>query len=339
MKKVNSSVNNVAVRRLISRTSLGIRQKNLTRQVKPRLMSESSTKKHSYKRSARLVKDIFVPNRANNYRPHLARRVGLILVATFLMIINVSYFYIQNQRVLGDKTDITTVTLLTKTNTARAKENLASLTINVELTIAAQNRAKDMLARDYWSHTSPTGETPWDFITQAGYSYINAGENLARGFTNVDVVLQAWLNSPTHRANVLNDLYTDVGFAVLEGKMNGQDTILVVAEYGRSNNAGLAGVPNTNGEIIGTTTLVGTTEETGFWTRLTSGTHNLTSSLIFTLIILGIVAAVTVIAHFAHWRLSPRLAKTWRLHHALIKVCFVAVLTVGAILSYGGGMI
>ena len=120
--------------------------------------------------------------------------------------------------------------------------------------------------------------------------------------------------------------------------MDGQNTILVVAEYGRPETASLANAPN-SGQVMGATTTVGTTENPTFWTRLVDGTRNLTPSLIFTLVILAIVAVVTVIAHFAHWRLSPRLAKTWRLHHALIKVCFVAVLAVGALLSYGGGMI
>jgi hypothetical protein len=241
---------------------------------------------------------------------------------------------------LGDKTDVAETTLLEETNAARSKNNLPSLTIDTKLAVAAQAKAEDMLEKGYWSHTSPSGKTPWDFIAQSGYSYINAGENLARGFTSTDAVLKAWLASPTHRANVLSGLYTDVGFAVVEGEMDGQNTILVVAEYGRSNNvASLAGVPDTSGEIMGAATAVGVLETNNLWTRLANGTRNLTPSLIFTLVVLAIVATVAIIAHFAHWHLSPRMAKTWQLHHAMIKVCFVAILAIGAVLSYGGGMV
>ncbi|MCL2280347.1 CAP domain-containing protein [Candidatus Saccharibacteria bacterium] len=343
MKKTDSFVNNTAVRRLILRSTLGARQKSLGRATvrsrRASSLSKSPVKKSPPKRSAQFIKNTLIPNHNNNYRPHLVRRVGLMLIATFLVVLNLSYFYIEDRRVLGGQTDITIAALFAETNVARAKSNLPPLIVSDKLAAAAQSKAEDMLRTDYWAHTSPTGQTPWDFIAQSGYNYVYAGENLARGFTSTDAILRAWLASPTHRANVLGERYVDVGFAVVEGKMDGQDTILVVAEYGRLSNKSLIDAPNAGGQVTGMMTSVGMTETPSFWTRLVDGARNLTPSLIFTLAVLGLVTAVTVIAHFAHWRLSPRLAKTWRLHHALIKVCFVAVLTVGAILSYGGGMI
>ena len=361
MKRSEIFVNNAAVRRLIARTGLGVRQKSLARAARksprPQLNVQpfaNNSSRNSVKTSPRktsrnsapkpsrhFLKNLLVPTRANNYRPHLVRRAGLVLMAICLLLLNLAYFYIQQQRILGDKTDVNATSLLAKTNAARAKSDLPPLSENNALTAAAQSKAQDMLAKDYWSHNSPSGETPWNFIAGAGYVYLNAGENLARGFTNSDAIIAAWLASPTHRANVLSAAYVDVGFAAVEGEMDGRDTILVVAEYGRPEAAGVA-APNSGGETgetMGATTEVGATQTRNFWTRLADGARNLTPSLIFTLAVLALVAAVTVIAHFAHWRLSPTLAKTWKLHHALIKICFVAVLAVGAVASYGGGMI
>jgi len=346
MKKTNSSVNNVAVRRLVSRTSLGVRQKNLARaSAKSRQVSKTykSTAKSpaikQTKRPSQLIKNTFLPNHTNNYRPHLVRRAGLVLMAAFLIMLNLSYFYVQNQKVLGARTDVNTETLLAATNAARAKDNLSPLTANVELTAAAQSKAEDMLANGYWSHNSPTGKTPWYFIKNSGYSYSYAGENLARGFTSGDAVLQAWLASPSHRANVLDKDYTEVGMAVKTGYMNGQATTLVVAMYGRPTGAASMPAPNSGG-TSSVNTKIGTTENgESFWSLLARGIVDLTPSLIFTLAVLTIAAVVVIVAYLAHWKLSPRMKRTWRLHGALIKLSFIAFLMIGAILSYGGGVI
>jgi hypothetical protein len=105
--------------------------------------------------------------------------------------------------------------------------------MNSQLTQAAQLKAKDMFAKDYWAHNSPNGTMPWDFIKQAGYDYQYAGENLARGFTTSNDVVTAWMNSPEHRENMLSPNYHDVGFALQEGSLTGEpDTILIVEELG-----------------------------------------------------------------------------------------------------------
>ncbi len=105
--------------------------------------------------------------------------------------------------------------LLTDTNQQRTSRGLRALTTNSKLTTAAQNKAADMAAKDYWSHVSPTGKTPWAFITEAGYSYQTAGENLAYGFATSSDTVTGWMNSSEHRANILNTSYTNVGFGII----------------------------------------------------------------------------------------------------------------------------
>lgn len=143
----------------------------------------------------------------------------------------------QYPAVLGDSTSITTTQLLQYTNLEREANGLAPLNLNPELTKAAQLKAKDMFAKDYWAHVSPDGTTPWVWIRDSGYNYLYAGENLARGFDSSQGVVNAWMNSPEHKANLLSPNYTDIGFAVQDGTLTGTPTTLVVQEFGSPYNA------------------------------------------------------------------------------------------------------
>ena len=99
-----------------------------------------------------------------------------------------------------------------------------------------------MFAKNYWSHYGPDGATPWDFILASGYQYEYAGENLAKNFMFTDGVLDAWKNSPTHRENIMKGDYTEVGFAVVNGVLNGEETTLVVQLFGRPLNSSFSGI-------------------------------------------------------------------------------------------------
>src|SRR5207302_5413693 len=112
--------------------------------------------------------------------------------------------------VLGDSINIAAQDLLNLTNQERQKNGLAPLVMNDQLTNAAKMKAQDMFALNYWAHNSPTGTMPWDFIKKAGYDYEFAGENLARGFTSAPDIVTAWMNSPSHRENMLSPHYKDV---------------------------------------------------------------------------------------------------------------------------------
>jgi len=135
--------------------------------------------------------------------------------------------------VLGFATDITVEKLAELTNEQRQKNNLPPLTINSTLSLAAQKKAENMFQENYWSHYSPDGKTPWDFILGAGYKYEYAGENLAKNFLFSNGVVDAWMNSTTHRDNLLKKEYTEVGYAIVNGVLNGEQTTLVVQEFGK----------------------------------------------------------------------------------------------------------
>jgi uncharacterized protein YkwD len=120
----------------------------------------------------------------------------------------------QNKSVLGYATDMSVQSLLDDTNAQRIANGEAPLTINAQLDQAAQAKADNMAALDYWSHDTPSGQTPWSFITDASYDYQTAGENLAYGFDTAQDVVTAWMNSPEHRANMLDTTYQDIGFGL-----------------------------------------------------------------------------------------------------------------------------
>ena len=175
----------------------------------------------------------FVPHEENNFRAKSLHTdfLTVYLVIAFLMMIAFKQGSIHN--VLGFATDITIEKLAQLTNEQRQKNNLPPLTINSTLSLAAQKKAENMFQENYWSHYSPDGKTPWDFILGAGYKYEYAGENLAKNFLFSNGVVDAWMNSTTHRDNLLKREYTEVGYAIVNGVLNGEQTTLVVQEFGK----------------------------------------------------------------------------------------------------------
>lgn len=117
-------------------------------------------------------------------------------------------------------------------NQDRQKKGLKALKYNKKLERAAMLKAENMFKLQYWSHYGPNKESPWQFIIQSGYSYAYAGENLAKGFSDSKSVHDAWMASPTHRANILDAQFQEVGIAVLKGKLLGSDVFLVVQMFG-----------------------------------------------------------------------------------------------------------
>lgn len=117
-------------------------------------------------------------------------------------------------------------------NRSRTENNLPTLTNNAKLAAAAKAKADDMIKNDYFAHTSPTGVAPWAWMKQSGYQYKYAGENLAINFTNAKEEHSAWMKSKTHRDNILNQKYTEVGVAVVTGKIDGESSIVTVQMFG-----------------------------------------------------------------------------------------------------------
>lgn len=136
--------------------------------------------------------------------------------------------------VLAYATNMSAGGLLQATNTQRQQNGATTLSLNSQLTQAAQAKANDMATRNYWSHNTPEGTQPWVFVQNAGYQYLKAGENLAYGFDSSDEAIVGWMNSPTHKANLLDTAFKEVGFGIANNadyQSNGNQTI-VVAMYG-----------------------------------------------------------------------------------------------------------
>lgn len=163
------------------------------------------------------------------YWPYLP----MALIVSLGIVANTFWGTIQ-QYVLSYATNMSVSGLLQETNEERVAGALGGLTLNAKLNSAAQAKANDMAARDYWSHNTPEGDQPWVFISNAGYEYQSAGENLAYGFDSSTEAVIGWMNSPGHKANIMNTGYTEVGFGMADAadyQGTGPQTI-VVAMYG-----------------------------------------------------------------------------------------------------------
>lgn len=137
--------------------------------------------------------------------------------------------------VLSYATEMSRSALLESTNNRRVANGVGKLKLNDGLNAAALAKANDMKKRDYWSHNTPDGEEPWIFFEDAGYKYLKAGENLAYGFSTSDSTVTGWMNSPSHRDNMLDETFLEVGFGYVNSENfidKGPETI-VVAMYGR----------------------------------------------------------------------------------------------------------
>lgn len=119
-----------------------------------------------------------------------------------------------------------------KTNAERTSLAAQPLTRSPLLDEAAQLKAEDMAKNSYFSHYSPTGVSPWHWFEVVDYQYVHAGENLAVHFTDSAAVVEAWMNSPSHRANIVNGAYTEIGVGTAKGTYQGFDTVFVVQLFG-----------------------------------------------------------------------------------------------------------
>lgn len=161
---------------------------------------------------------------AKTYWPYLP----MLLVVVFGFVLN--SLWSGGSGVLSYATAVDQTSLLQETNIQRSQNGRSALALNGLLQQAAQDKANDMAARNYWSHATPEGKQPWQFIAAAGYSYTTAGENLAYGFDSSSAAISGWLNSPSHRDNLLSGNFNEVGFGVANNanyQGDGEQTIIV----------------------------------------------------------------------------------------------------------------
>ena len=276
---------------------------------------------------------VFVPHRGNQYRPHLIRRYGILVVLLLVIGVQVGYNVSTTGSVLGSKVTVTDSALLADTNSQRSVQNLPALNINPELSQAAYLKANDMFKQQYWAHVAPDGTTPWVWFSKVDYNYAYAGENLAKNFTTADAATAAWMASPEHKANILDTHYTDVGFAVVSGTLKGQNTLIIVALYGQPvSQKAVAGVSTS-------TLSAPTLNNMSIVTRLGLAVQALTPAALGSILLLIAVAGVAFTAHLYRNKLPKNLRQGWYRHHGLIKVAGMMSLVVTIITIYGGGQI
>jgi hypothetical protein len=187
---------------------------------------------------------IVIPHERNKNIPHLLKKEFILVLSALVVVL----FYVnENNLSLIRRFDLTgaiyPAVLTDLTNKDRTSMGFAELSWNNTLESAAQMKASDMINSGYFAHTSPAGLTPWHWLEKAKYNFIYAGENLALDFTESTDVERAWLNSPTHRANVLSKNYTEIGIVALDGNYQGRNTTFVVEFFGKPQSAKVVQAP------------------------------------------------------------------------------------------------
>jgi hypothetical protein len=174
-----------------------------------------------------------LPCEENAYRPKLLDQKILYCYVVLLLALKLAvipfFVYLPKTSFFAD---ITETSLISLANQARESLGFDVLKENQVLDQAALMKAQDMINNDYFSHQSPKGVTPWHWFDKAGYDYRYAGENLAIGFIESVDVNDAWMESSSHRQNILNPSYKEIGIAVLTGDFEGRETTVVVQLFG-----------------------------------------------------------------------------------------------------------
>ncbi|OGY47107.1 MAG: hypothetical protein A2840_00385 [Candidatus Buchananbacteria bacterium RIFCSPHIGHO2_01_FULL_47_11b] len=184
--------------------------------------------------SKTLLKDFFIPHKGNNHRPRGLRPKSLATYALLAVGVKVfvTGFLFFTYPTPAQLSAIVSQRIIELHNEARLEAGLEPLVLNASLIDAATRKGLDMLEQQYFAHDTPDGKRPWEWINRSQYDYVYAGENLALDFTSAEVVQSAFMKSPSHRKNILNPKYREIGVAVLQGDFEGRNTILLVNFFG-----------------------------------------------------------------------------------------------------------
>ncbi len=188
--------------------------------------------------SKKLLKDYFIPHSGNCHKPKFLHPKSLITIALVVLLIKAATVgflllsYPQGARVSSQIVS----RVLELVNADRTEAGFGALAVNQALAASALAKADNLIANDYFAHTCPEGRKPWDWIDRGQYQYLFVGENLAMNFTTADSVHAALMNSPSHKQNILNDRYNDVGIAMVSGQINGRQTNVLVQHFAARNN-------------------------------------------------------------------------------------------------------
>ena len=251
-----------------------------------------------------------------------------------------------HSRVLGYSVDMSNQSLLQATNNQRINDNLADLQLNAQLQKAAQTKVNDMVKRNYWSHQTPDGKSPWTFVAAQDYQYQKLGENLAAGFSDATSVIKAWLASASHRQILLDPNYSNVGFGFANSpsytSAGGGPMTVVVAYFGQPVSATPVPVNSsspsatTNSPIADYSSLGSTTTKAQL-----ALAHSTIAPLASSLAIVTITAGILVILgrHIVSLRRAWRKGEKFVIRHPGLDIFLIAVVLVAFILSQTAGFV
>ena len=182
-----------------------------------------------------MLKDLFIPHEGNGFKP-MALHPGRILFhagsALLLKLLLIGFIvampieaWLAPDIMSGQQQKI-----IYLTNNVRMEKSIAPLRESNVLNRAAEAKVTDMIVANYFAHVSSQGKGLADWLKTAGYNYAVAGENLAMGFVSADEVIGAWKDSPTHYANLIDSDFSQIGVAMANGKLDGEETT-VTAQY------------------------------------------------------------------------------------------------------------
>jgi uncharacterized protein YkwD len=182
----------------------------------------------------RIVSGHFLPRHDNAYRPHMLRKPWLLFFLTVVLTSEAIYVGTLSleQASQNNLSAVLSGEVIALTNAERQNVGDQVLVENAKLNAAAQAKAEDMATRGYFSHVGPDGKEPWTWIKESGYAYRFAGENLAVRFENSSDVVNAWMASPTHKANIVKSAYQEIGVGVAQGIYEGSPATFVVQYFG-----------------------------------------------------------------------------------------------------------
>jgi hypothetical protein len=185
-------------------------------------------------RSIESLKAAILAHAGKTYAPNMLQRVALSIMALLTLI---SFTLANVQALLWVKSDWLVSTILPAvivelTNEERGDDAVLPLRRSETLDLAATMKARHMAENRYFAHYSPDGISPWHWFDEAGYSFTYAGENLAVLFTDSEEVVEAWMESPGHKANLLSSDYTEIGVGTAEGVYKGKQTVFIVQLFG-----------------------------------------------------------------------------------------------------------
>ncbi len=183
-------------------------------------------------------KKYFIPHSGNKYQPHFLHvkrcwfyaALGIVIKSILLIFV---LFLPAQAFLMPDILAVEQSKIIMLTNEFRASENAGKLMENPKLSASAIAKAKDMADKEYFAHVNPEGLRLENFLRDVSYKYVYAGENLAIGYFDALSVVKAWKDSPSHRENMLDRDYLEIGVGIANGQYLGLPNVFATQHFGR----------------------------------------------------------------------------------------------------------